>query len=134
MRVVIDTNIWISSLSSKSSSHWLVNSFLEERFELIVSTDILLEYEEKLKEKYALHVADDFLEVIGVAVNVKRISSHFQWNLIRDPDDNKFRDCAIASGSDYLVTEDHDFDVLKGIPFPNVTVINLSQFKVILEI
>src|SRR6185295_3301424 len=131
IHVVIDTNIRISSLSVKSSGHWIVNAFLQERFHLIVSTEILLEYEEKLKEKYALHVADDFLEAIGIAVNVSETTPHFHWNLIKDTDDNKFSDCAIASGADYLVTEDHDFKLLKQTQFPRVTVINLSEFKML---
>ncbi|MCB9352648.1 MAG: PIN domain-containing protein [Lewinellaceae bacterium] len=33
--------------------------------------------------------------------------------MIKDADDNKFLDCAIAAGAEYLVTHDKDFNILK---------------------
>lgn len=54
---------------------------------------------------------------------------HFRFHLIEnDPDDNKFVDCAIVAGADYIVSEDAHFRVLKEIPFPKVHVIRLMQF------
>jgi predicted nucleic acid-binding protein len=45
--------------------------------------------------------------------NVVRVSPSFQFHIVTaDPDDNKFTDCAIASGADYLVSDDHHFDPL----------------------
>jgi len=129
IRVVIDTNVWISSLSKFSESHWLIESFLNEEFTLAVTTEILLEYKEKLKEKYSHRTAEDFLEAMTVALNVEMITLHFQWHLIPDSDDNKFADCAIAAGADFLVTEDHDFDVLKQSDFPRMRVLTLRDFK-----
>jgi predicted nucleic acid-binding protein len=49
-----------------------------------------------------------------------------------DPDDNKFSDCAIAAGANYLVTEDKHFDVLKEIGFPQINVVSLDEFRHIL--
>lgn len=54
---------------------------------------------------------------------------HFHFRLIeQDPDDNKFVDCAIIAGADYIVSEDAHFRVLKTISFPTVCVIRLEQF------
>jgi len=47
---------------------------------------------------------------------------------LNDPDDNKFVDAAIAAGADFLVTEDRDFKRLRNVDFPEVTVLNLSEF------
>jgi putative PIN family toxin of toxin-antitoxin system len=105
MKVVIDTNILISSLSSRSSSHWVIDAFISEQFVLVISNDILLEYEEKLREKYSEPTVENFLEAINIAVNVQKMYVHYNWNLISDADDNKFSDCVIQSGADYLVTE-----------------------------
>ena len=33
----------------------------------------------------------------------------------KDPDDNKYCDCAIAGNAKYLVTEDKHFQILKSI-------------------
>jgi predicted nucleic acid-binding protein len=51
----------------------------------------------------------------------------------KDPDDNKFFDCAVASNADYLVSEDKHFNILKHIPFPSVNAIKTAEFKSILE-
>ncbi|GAA4411837.1 hypothetical protein GCM10023187_38200 [Nibrella viscosa] len=50
-----------------------------------------------------------------------------------DPDDNKFVDVAIAAGADYLVTNDSDFNTLKKLAFPRLTVISLQEFLNILK-
>jgi predicted nucleic acid-binding protein len=101
---------------------------------LIVTTEILLEYEEKLKQKYSLQVATDFLDAMDIAVNVINATSYYQWHLIKDTDDNKFTDCAIAAGADYLSRKTTISNVLKKSEFPKVSVISLNQFKAMLEI
>jgi uncharacterized protein len=56
-----------------------------------------------------------------------------KWQLIQeDPDDNKFADLAIAQNVDYLVSNDHHFQVLKSIPFPVVRVVKLTEFQEIM--
>ena len=65
--------------------------------------------------------------------NVHTANVYFKWNLINeDKDDNKFVDCAISSKADYIVTNDKHFNVLKGIEFPKVNVINVNEFRKIL--
>lgn len=60
-------------------------------------------------------------------MNIRK--THFYFHLIeQDPDDNKFVDCAIIAGADYIVSEDSHFRVLKDIPFPSVPVILLNEF------
>ena len=39
----------------------------------------------------------------------------FRFHLIiGDADDDKFADCAIAAEADFIITEDHHFDVMPG--------------------
>jgi uncharacterized protein len=56
-KIVIDTNVLVSSLSSKSNYHWIIELLLEEKFDLYITNEILFEYEEVLKAKYSEHVA-----------------------------------------------------------------------------
>ena len=61
--------------------------------------------------------------------NVLRKDSYYRFRLIRqDEDDNKFVDCAIISGADYIVSEDSHFRILESIPFPKINVIRLDDF------
>ncbi len=129
IKAVIDTNVLVSALSSKSVYHWLIKSLLNEQFELYITDEILFEYEEILKSKYSETVASTFLAAIKELPNVHFTHIYFHWSLISDPDDNKFVDCYVAAGAQYLISYDSDFSVLKTISFPKVNIVKLDDFK-----
>lgn len=64
--------------------------------------------------------------------NVEFITNYHKFNLLKDEDDNKFVDCAIASNADFIITHDADFNLLKKIDFPKVVLLNTADFKNIL--
>ncbi len=132
INVVIDTNVLVSALSSKSAYHWLIQALLNERFQLLITDEILLEYEEILRKKYTEAVASNFLIALKELPNVNFTHVYFRWNLIQDQDDNKFVDCYVASGAQYLISHDSDFSVLKAVPFPKVNVLKIEEFQLIL--
>jgi uncharacterized protein len=130
VKVVIDTNILLVSISPRSAYRWVFDAFLNESYILCVTTDILMEYEEILSREMGSELASVILQIIEEAVNVEFITKYFQWNLIEaDPDDNKFADCAIAGNAKFLVTQDRHFNILKTIDFPKVEVINVETFS-----
>jgi len=51
---------------------------------------------------------------------------------LQDADDNKFADCAIAANADYRITNDRDFNILKRINFPKISVVTIQEFEKIL--
>ncbi|MDR1951266.1 MAG: PIN domain-containing protein, partial [Bacteroidales bacterium] len=62
--------------------------------------------------------------------HTSQINPRYKWNLITvDTDDNKFVDCALNAGADYIVTNDRHFNVLKDIEFPKINVIDIDTFK-----
>ncbi|GAB3717093.1 hypothetical protein GCM10027592_58950 [Spirosoma flavus] len=66
--------------------------------------------------------------------NVVLIDVYFNWYAIElDPDDNKFVDCSVACGADYLVTNDRHFNVLSNIDFPKVITIRAEDFLLVLN-
>jgi predicted nucleic acid-binding protein len=80
-------------------------------------------------------MVNDVINDLLFAPNVIRADINFRWNLITtDPDDNKFVDCALNSGADFIVTNDHHFNVLKSISFPPIKVIDIDTFKNILQL
>lgn len=133
IKTVIDTNVLVSALSTKSIYHWVIQLLLDERIELYVTEDILLEYEEILKSKYSDTVASNFLVALRELPNVHYTHVYFRWNLINDPDDNKFVDCYVASGAHYLISHDTDFSVLKSIMFPKVNIVRIEEFEAALK-
>lgn len=135
MRVVIDTNCLIASISPVAGYYWLYEAFESERFDWLISNEILSEYLEKLTERYSEQTASLVYSIISAAPNVTFAEPYFKWQLIEaDADDNKFADLAIAGSADYLVSNDKHFNILKTIPFPKLNVLSLNEFKMVLGI
>ena len=132
MKVVIDTNCLLPSIFSNSPYFWLWDSFCEGKFVLCFSTDIYHEYEELLIQFYSPEISESVIQTIMNATNIEHIIPYYKWNLISDPDDNKFVDCALNAGADYIVTNDRHFNVLKSLGFPQINIINIETFKSIL--
>jgi|SRR5690606_37062344 len=132
MKVVIDTNILLVSISRRSPFNWIFQQLIAGKYILCLTTEILSEYAEKIEEHMGKAVAEAALKAILELPNIEKIEIYYKWNLIKDSDDNKFSDCTIAAGAKYLVTQDKDFKVLKDVEFPKIEIISAEEFKVIL--
>jgi putative PIN family toxin of toxin-antitoxin system len=132
MKVVIDTNVLVSALSSRSVYHWLVTELFNEKFNVYVTDEILLEYQEILERKYSAATANNFMAALQLLQTVHFTHIYFRWQLLKDEDDNKFADCAIAANADYLITNDRDFNILKQINFPKISVVAIRDFEKII--
>lgn len=129
MKVVIDTNVLLVCLPKKSKYRLIFDRFLEKSFELLVTNEILIEYEEIISAYTNNLVADNVIRMFLLSPNVKKIEVFYKWNLIiNDKDDNKFTDCAIAGNADYIVSEDKHFDIIKEIEFPKLTLLSIDEF------
>ena len=129
LRIVLDTNCLLQILGARSKYHFLFSLFLEGNYTLCVSTEVLFEYEEILRQKASPAAADLFMKVIARSRNVVRKDPYFRLGLVRqDEDDNKFVDCAFVCQADYIVTEDGHFDDVANSPFPLFRVIGLDAF------
>ena len=131
--IVLDTNCLLVCIASKSKFHAVWNAFLNEKFHLCVSNEIMYEYEEILAKKISPAFADMIIQIILNSENVVFIHPSFRFNLITaDTDDNKFVDCAIAANADYIVSQDTHFNILKKIDFPKVNIIRIEEFAEII--
>lgn len=134
MKVVLDTNIVLGSISPFSKYHLVMDKFEKGDYVLCLTTDILLEYEEKLAENFNPIVAELFAGGLVLKSNVEFTKVFFNWHLIYpDVDDNKFVDCAFAANVHYLVTNDRDYRVLKHIDFPKITILKMEEFIEVLQ-
>ncbi len=134
MRAVIDTNCLLASIPPKGKYYWLYEAFESGDFSWVISNEVLTEYDEKISERYSEKTAHLVLTLLLFAPNVVLAEPYFRWQLIgNDPDDNKFVDLAVAAEADFLVTNDRDFDIVKGIKFPKVNIVNLDEFKTLLN-
>lgn len=133
MKVVLDTNILLVSIAKKSQYRVIFDSLLSNKFDLIISNDILSEYTEIIAQKTNGMVANNISEMLLALSNVQKQDVFYKWNLIEaDKDDNKFVDCAIAGNADYLVSNDKHFNCLKNIEFPKLSLLNINEFMALL--
>ena len=134
MKVVIDTNIFVMSFSTRSEFHDILLKLKNGTYELVVTSEIMLEYEEIMTEKYGEKGAQLFLMLLEELPNVHFIRTFYRFNLIvKDTDDNKFIDAVFATNAKYLVSEDKHFKALKYIEFPQIDVISIEEFMEILR-
>jgi len=128
MRVVLDTNVILNALSPKLGYRSLLQDLITGKYEVYITSEILLEYEEKINHFYGDRTASLLLDALTASNNVHKIEVFFRFNLIPDPDDNKFLDCAFAANAHFLVSDDKIFRVLSDLEFPKIKVTNLEKF------
>ncbi len=134
LRIVLDTNVLLVSISSRSKYHWIFRGLLAGRFQLLVSNEILSEYEEIISAKFDPDVAKNVVRTLLLLPNVEQVHPSYRWQLIiADPDDDIFVDCAVAANAHTLVTEDRHFRALDGVEFPRVRRIGVEGFRALLR-
>jgi len=106
-RATADSNIWVSGLNWYGKPHELLNLARDGKIELAISDAILDEFSRILHDK--LEWSDDRLNSMRaeIATFTKRVSSTETLDVAKaDPDDNRIVECAVAAGSDVIVTGD----------------------------
>lgn len=133
MRIVMDTNVFLVSLSPFSTYAPIFDALLAGRFTLLLSNEVITEYEEIIAQRYDYNTVQDVLRMLVSLQNAKFIIPHYHWKLIvNDPDDDKFVDLAVAGNADYIVTNDRHFKILAQTAFPVVKTIKAKDFLEIL--
>jgi len=128
MRVILDTNLWISFLISDKlefidqliETNKLKLLFSEESVEEfidVVSRPKFKKYFSKKDIEKTLKLFDEFGLLINVSSNL---------NVCRDPKDNFLLNLAVDGKSDYLISGDEDLLILKTIE--TTKILSLSEF------
>ena len=130
LRVVLDTNVFLVSLAPHYKYHWIYRSLLQGQYELAISNEILLEYQEQVSLRYGIQPANATLDFLLILPNVLLHDPSYLWQLVdNDQDDNKFVDCFIASQSDFIVTNDRHIHQVKDTKFPPIKVLHYEEFE-----
>ncbi len=127
----MDTNVLLAAhISQSGASHKILRLITNEKINLALSTQILLEYDDVLKREEILKLTrlnteqvEDVLDLLVLLAQKQKIYYRLRPNL-RDEDDNLFIECVFASNSHYLITSNiRDFDggELRDFKFKAVT-------------
>ncbi|WP_221269210.1 putative toxin-antitoxin system toxin component, PIN family [Mucilaginibacter sp. X5P1] len=134
MLVVIDTNVLLVSISSRSKYHWLYQLIIDKKIQVAFTHDILSEYEEQIGLHWHPDVATNLTRSLTELSTAFLITIYYNLQLITaDIDDNKFVDCAFAANADFILTNDSHFNILKTIDFPSIPTLRLDEFHELLK-
>lgn len=130
LRVILDTNIFLVSLAPDYKYNWIYKSLLNDKYELVVSNEILTEYQEQVSIRYGLDRTIASIDFMLLLPNVILKNPSYLWQLIEnDKDDNKFVDCYVASQSDFIVSNDRHLHQIKDSKFPQIVVLRYEEFE-----
>lgn len=127
IRVVIDTNIMISSLWGGKPFD-VIRKWNDGHIIMVVSPEILDEYLEVYKR---FNLSDDELEALTILFanprNTIVINTKSKISLIKDdPADNKFLECAVDGKADCIISGDKH--LLKCAGFKHCVIIKPADF------
>jgi hypothetical protein len=129
IRLILDTNLWISFLISKHLKK-IDNLFYEDKICLIFSQELLNEFLEvverpKFKKYFSSEDIENLLalfEIYGELVEVSSIIT-----ICRDEKDNFLLALAKDGKADFLLTGDADLLIIK--QFENTEILTFSEFE-----
>jgi uncharacterized protein len=108
-RIVIDTNVIISSLIQKSYPYTIVNElFIDDKIEMCVSEGLMSEYYDVLRREKFARFHDFFSRAEALLVEIETKATMFKpkirLNLISDADDNMVLELADECIADFVIT------------------------------
>jgi putative PIN family toxin of toxin-antitoxin system len=128
LRVTADTNILVSGLVYRRGKPYdLLRMALDGSINLNVSQHILNEMADVLARKFYA-TPEEIAEATLIVRDAARVvTPAVQLDVIReDPADNRILECAVAAGSDYIVTGDKD--LLRLGTYDSIKILTVSDF------
>lgn len=126
MRIVIDTNVLISGIIFGGKPSKIIELLFGKKISVFASPEMADEYKRiygELGERYAKRTHNELNEIIN-SMNI--LPSHSHIEACRDPDDNKFIECAIDNRCIYIVSGDKDLLVLE--QYEDIGILTVSEF------
>lgn len=127
MKIVIDTNVIISGSFFGGIPKKILEFVINEEVESYASSEIIKEYYEskeqvgkKIKKKINDNLFSSFVKGVKIIKPISRI------NICRDPDDDKFIECAVDAKALYIISGDKDLLTIKN--YDEVEIITAKDF------
>jgi putative PIN family toxin of toxin-antitoxin system len=128
MKVVLDSNIFISSFYWKGPPRKVFDRITNGLDELYITDEILKEIITVMAgKKFNTSLAEisEYIKIIE-SYSIKLLPKNKPTEISRDRDDNKILQCAIDGSVEFIITGDNDLLVLK--EYNNVKIINPHEY------
>jgi putative PIN family toxin of toxin-antitoxin system len=128
VRVVIDTNVFISGVFFTGPPSRILEAWRDERIRIVVSPDILEEYRRVGDILISQFPGIDIGRILELLMNNSEIVSpeSLPDPVCQDPDDDKFLSCALKSGARIIISGDKH--LLKASGYRGLQVISPRRF------
>ena len=136
LRVVVDTNVFVSSVIGSKNAEEIVNKLGEEAFRLVISTFLLTELATVLERPKFQALIQDVGEARAKLLHLVEVSGTLvertkPIEVCRDATDNRVLEAAVAGRADVIVTGDGD--LLELDPFQGIEIMTPARFLEILD-
>ncbi len=127
MNIVMDTNVIASAIYFGGKPLQFVTLALSNEIHPFVTESIIEEYErivDELSQKYPKHKIH--LSLTDLVNGCEIVTPIREITVCRDPDDNKFIECAVEADCLYIVSGDKDLLAVE--QFEDIEILTVSEF------
>ena len=128
MKVVIDTNVFVSGVFWKGPPNKILKAWQKGKFKMVISPPIIEEYRRILSDLSKKYPNPTIVHIMDlVSLNAEMVNPvRFVKPVCTDHHDDKFLEAAIAARAEYVVTGDKALLAVKSIK--GSTVVKPSEF------
>ena len=128
MRVILDTNVFISGIFFSGPPSKILKAWADQKFHLVLSQQILDEYQRVSEDLSSKFPSIDIAPIIElITIHGLFIDTHgYTLPVCEDPDDNKFIECAVASNCKIIISGDKHLSILS--EFRGIAILNPRDF------
>ena len=127
MKIVVDTNVVISGIFFGGVPRKIVEAIADGAIDAYATAEILDEYMgiiASMLERKQGRINQSILSPLFSAIKIIETESRIE--VCRDPDDNKFIECAVDAKALYIVSGDNDLLDIK--EFDGICIITAKEF------
>ena len=128
LKVVMDTNVFVSGVFFSGPPYQILRAWQSGEFELVVSQEILDEYRRVGKILADERPNIDLNPILTFVLEHAKVykPAKLKEPVCEDPDDDKFFACALASGSQVIISGDKH--LLKVSGYQRIEVLKPREF------
>jgi putative PIN family toxin of toxin-antitoxin system len=133
MKVVLDTNIWLSAIFWKGEANKIIETLINKKIDIIITESILSEIIEVLnkEEKFKVFIEDRKQKIEDLIRTVLSFSTLIEtkskFELIKEHSkDNIILEAAFDGKADYIVS--YDKHILNMIEFRSIKILKPDDF------
>ena len=127
LRVVVDTNVYISAIFWGGKPRHIIDLGRDGKIQIFTSEDIEQEILDKLMTKFGLNSDDTGRVMADFSTFTKLVKVSRRVHVVKDdPDDDKFIECAVECGAEFIISGDKHLLEMK--KYKGIDIMNAATF------